>query len=169
MPHRHDTVRAYIRRRCLCYLVIMDSPTPDLRDAEHTMRDAEHTMRDVEHTIAARVVEHVKARRIGVNALVFVLGLVVGLCASRTPVGLTSKLLACPYHYDRLDTKFTLELLAKNAQLAELESKLGALVTNNSALATDNQRLVLELERLERLANATGTHFMWAFNDMLWV
>ena len=133
----------------------MASPTPDLRDAEHTMHD-------VEHTIAARVVEHVKARRIGVNALVFVLGLVVGLCASKTPVGLTSKLLACPYHYDRLDTKFTLELLAKNAQLAEREAKLGV-------LATDNQRLVLELERLERLTNATGTHFMWAFNDMLWV
>ena len=108
----------------------MVSPTPDLRDAEHTMRDAEHTMRDVEHTIATRVVEHVKARRIGVNAL-----------------------------------EFTLELLAKNAQLAEREAKLGV-------LATDNQRLVLELERLERLerlANATGTHFMWAFNDMLWV
>jgi len=142
----------------------MASPTPDLRDETF------------ECTIAARVVERVKARRIGVNALVFVLGLVVGLCASRTPVGLTSKLLACPYHYDRLDTKFTLELLAKDAQL----SALGA---DNQRLEADNQRLelalerVLELERLEalkrlefeRAANATGTHFMWAFNDMLWV
>ena len=92
MSRRHDTARAYIRRRGLCHLVIMASPTPDLRDETF------------ECTIAARVVEGVKARRIGVNALVFVLGLVVGLCASRTPVGLTSKLLACPYHYDRLDT-----------------------------------------------------------------
>ena len=145
----------------------MDSLTPDLRD--------------VDHTIAARVVERVKARRIGVNALVFVLGLVVGLCASRTPVGLTSKLLACPYHYDRLDTKFTLELLAKDAQL-------NALVADNERLVADNERLelalnlerlelALNLERLEalqrlefeRAANATGTHFMWEFNDMLWI
>ena len=139
----------------------MASPTPDLRDETF------------ECTIAARVVEGVKARRIGVNALVFVLGLVVGLCASRTPVGLTSKLLACPYHYDRLDTKFTLELLAKDAQLNALVADNQRLVADNQRLVTDNQRLVLELERLvlelERPANATGTHFMWAFNDMLWV
>ena len=112
----------------------------------------------VEHSISARVVERVKAWRIGVNVLGFLLELFVGMYASRLPVGLTSKLMACPYNYDRLDTKFTLELESKKTQLAELESKLGALVL-------DNQRLMLEVDGL---TNSNRKKCMWGLNDMLW-
>ena len=52
-----------------------------------------------------RVVERVKAWRIGVTVL-GLLGLFVGLYSSRLPVGLTVDLMACPYNYNKLDTKY---------------------------------------------------------------
>ena len=113
----------------------------------------------VEHDISARVVERVKAWRIGVTVLGFLLGLFVGLYASRLPAGLTADLMACPYNYNKLDTKYALVLASKQTQLAELESKLDALVL-------DNQRLMFEVDGLttSNLKKCT-----WGVNDMLWV
>ena len=134
----------------------------------------------VEHDISARVVERVKAWRIGVTVLGFLLGLFVGLYASRLPAGLTADLMACPYNYDKLDTKYALELASKQTQLAELESTLASkhaqlvskqtqlaeLESKFDALVLDNQRLMLEVDGLttSNLKKCT-----WGVNDMLWV
>ena len=131
----------------------------------------------VEHDISARVVERVKAWRIGVTVLGFLLGLFVGLYASRLPVGLTADLLACPYNYNKLDTKYALELASKTTQLAVLESKytleleskytqLAELEWKLGVLVLYNQRLMLEIDGLttSNLKKCT-----WGVNDMLWV
>ena len=138
----------------------------------------------VEHDISARVVERVKAWRIGVTVLGFLLGLFVGLYASRLPVGLTADLLACPYNYNKLDTKYALELaskktqlVSKKTQLVELESKcalelaskytqLGEVEWKLGVLVLYNQRLMLEVDGLttSNLKKCT-----WDVNDMLWV
>ena len=128
--------------------------------------------------IAVEHIERVKAWRIGVNILGFLFGLFLGLYASRLPVGLTADLLACPYNYDKLDTKYALALEAKQTQLAgleakcalELEVKIGALVMNNSALALDNQRLMLEVDWFRNSTmNSNAKHWFWDLDDMLWV
>ena len=134
----------------------------------------------VEHDISARVVERVKAWRLGVTVLGFLLGLFVGLYASRLPAGLTADLMACPYNYDKLDTKYALELASKQTQLAELESNLASkhaqLVSKQTQLAEleskldvivlDNQRLMLEVDGLKTSNLKKCT---WGVNDMLWV
>jgi hypothetical protein len=123
------------------------------------------------------VVERVKAWRIGVTVLGFLLGLFVGLYASRLPGGLTADLLACPYNYNKLDTKYALELEAKTTQLVELESKcalelaskytqLAELEWKLGVLVLYNQRLMLEVDGL---TTSNLKKCSWGVNDMLWV
>ena len=117
----------------------------------------------MEGQIAVEQHERVKAWRVGVTVLGFLLGfllgLFVGLYASRLPGGLTADLLACPSNYNRLDTKYALELASKQTQLAELEAKLGVLMM-------DNQHLMLELLKP---STSNLEKCIWGVNDMLWV
>jgi hypothetical protein len=130
----------------------------------------------VEHDISARVVERVKAWRIVVTVL-GLLGLFVGLYSSRLPVGLTVDLMACPYNYNKLDTKYALELEVKKTQLAVLESKytleleskhmqLAELEWKLCVLVLYNQRLMLEVDgpTTSNLKKCTC-----GVNDILWV
>ena len=120
----------------------------------------------VEHDISARVVDRVKAWRIGVTVLGFLLGLFVGLYASRLPVGLTADLLACPYNYNKLDTKYALALEAKQTQLASKQTQLAELESKLGVLVIDNQRLML---KLDGHSTSNLEKCICGVNDMLWV
>jgi hypothetical protein len=166
----------------------MESLTREIADCVVGRFAASNLQDDITGRVVVRIqvqiaVEHherVKAWRIGVTVLGFLLGLFVGLYASRLPGGLTVDLLACPYNYNRLDTKYALELEAKTAQLAELATKLASkhaqlasketqlleLETKLGVLAMDNQRLMLELDG-PSISNPEKC--IWGVNDMLWV
>ena len=175
----------------MCYLVSMESLTREIADCVVDHFAASPLQDDiaarvvarmqaqiaVEHDISARVVERVKAWRIGVTVLGFLLGLFVGLYASRLPVGLTADLLACPYNYNKLDTKYALELASKKTQIAELESKhtleleskytqLAELEWKLGVLVLYNQRLMLEIDGL---STSNLKKCTWDVNDMLWI
>ena len=175
----------------MSYLVSMESLTREIADCVVERFAASNLQDDiaacvvtrmqaqiaVEHDISARVVERVKTWRIGVTVLGFLLGLFVGLYASRLPVGLTADLLACPYKYNKLDTKYALELASKKTQLAVLESKytleleskytqLAELEWKLGVLVLYNQRLMLEVDGL---TTSNLKKCAWGVNDMLWV
>ena len=116
--------------------------------------------------IAVEHHERAKAWRIGVTVLGFLLGLFVGLYASRLPGGLTADLLACPYNYNRLDTKYALELEAKTTQLASKQTQLVELEAKLGVLVMDNQRLMLNLDEP---STSSLEKCIWGVNDMLWV
>ena len=116
--------------------------------------------------IAVEHIERVKAWRLGVNILGFLFGLFVGLYASRLPVGLTADLLASPYNYNRLDTKYALELEAKTTQLTSKQTQLVELEAKLGVLVMDNQRLMLNLDDP---STSSLEKCIWGVNDMLWV
>jgi hypothetical protein len=159
----------------------MESLTREIADCVVGRFAASNLQDDIAGRVVARMqvqiaVEHherAKAWRIGVTVLGFLLGLFVGLYASRLPGGLTADLLACPYNYNRLDTKYALELEAKTAQLAELAEKLASnqmqvvkLAAKLDVLMVDNQRLMLELDGP---STSNPEKCIWGVNDMLWV
>ena len=159
----------------------MESLTREIADcvvgrfAASTLQDdiAGRVVARMQAQIAVEHHERVKAWRIGINVLGFLLGLFVGLYASRLPGGLTADLLACPYNYNRLDTKYALELEAKTVQIAELAAKLASKQTQVVELAAkldvlmmDNQRLMLELDGP---STSNLEKCIWGVNDMLWV
>jgi hypothetical protein len=124
----------------------------------------------MEGQIAVEQHERVKAWRVGVTVLGFLLGfllgLFVGLYASRLPGGLTADLLACPSNYNRLDTKYALELASKQTQLASKQTQLAELEAKLGVLMMDNQHLMLELLKP---STSNLEKCIWGVNDMLWV
>ena len=156
------------------HLVIMESLTREIADcvvgrfAASTLQDdiAGRVVARMQAQIAVEHHERVKSWRIGVNVIGFLLGLFVGLYASRLPGGLTADLLACPYNYNRLDTKYALELEAKTTQLASKQTQLAELEAKLGVLMMDKQRLMLELLKP---STSNLEKCIWGVNDMLWV
>jgi hypothetical protein len=152
----------------------MESLTREIADcvvgrfAASALQDdiAERVVARMQAQIAVERHERVKAWRVGVNVLGFLLGLFVGLYASRLPGGLTADLMACPYNYNKLDTKYALELEAKTTQLASKQTQLVELESKLGVLVMDNQRLML---KLDGLSTSNLEKCSWDVNDMLWV
>jgi hypothetical protein len=152
----------------------MESLTREIADcvvgrfAASALQDdiAERVVARMQAQIAVERHERVKAWRVGVNVLGFLLGLFVGLYASRLPGGLTSDLMACPYNYNKLDTKYALELEAKTTQLASKQTQLVELESKLGVLVMDNQRLML---KLDGPSTSNLEKCIWGVNDMLWV
>jgi hypothetical protein len=152
----------------------MESLTREIADcvmdrfAASALQDdiAERVVARMQAQIAVERHERVKAWRIGINVLGFLLGLFVGLYASRLPGGLTADLMACPYNYNKLDTKYALELEAKTTQLASKQTQLVELESKLGVLVMDNQRLML---KLDGLSTSNLEKCSWDVNDMLWV
>ena len=152
----------------------MESLTREIADcvmgrfAASALQDdiAERVVARMQAQIAVERHERVKAWRVGVNVLGFLLGLFVGLYASRLPGGLTADLMACPYNYNKLDTKYALELEAKMTQLASKQTQLVELESKLGVLVMDNQRLML---KLDGLSTSNLEKCSWDVNDMLWV
>jgi hypothetical protein len=152
----------------------MESLTREIADcvmgrfAASALQDdiAERVVARMQAQIAVERHERVKAWRVGVNVLGFLLGLFVGLYASRLPGGLTADLMACPYNYNKLDTKYALELESKMTQLASKQTQLVELESKLGVLVMDNQRLML---KLDGLSTSNLEKCSWDVNDMLWV
>lgn len=152
----------------------MESLTREIADcvmgrfAASALQDdiAERVVARMQAQIAVERHERVKAWRVGVNVLGFLLGLFVGLYASRLPGGLTADLMACPYNYNKLDTKYALELEAKTTQLASKQTQLVELESKLGVLVMDNQRLML---KLDGFSTSNLEKCSWDVNDMLWV
>ncbi len=166
----------------------MESLTREIADcvvgrfAASALQDdiTERVVARMQEQIAVERHERVKAWRVVVNVLGFLLGLFVGLYASRLPGGLTADLMACPYNYNKLDTKYALELEAKTTQLVELEAKFASkhahleakqtqlleLDSKLGVLMMDNQRLML---KLDGPSTSNLEKCIWGVNDMLWV
>ena len=151
----------------------MESLTREIADCVVGRFAASNLQDDIAGRVVARMqaqiaVEHherVKAWRIGVNILGFLFGLFVGLYASRLPAGLTADLLACPYNYDKLDTRYALALEAKQTQLASKQTQLAELESKLGVLVIDNQRLML---KLDGHSTSNLETCICGVNDMLW-
>ena len=159
------------------HLVIMESLTREIADcvvgrfAASTLQDdiAGRVVARMQAQIAVEHHERVKSWRVGVTVLGFLLGfllgLFVGLYASRLPGGLTADLLACPSNYNRLDTKYALELASKQTQLASKQTQLAELESKLGVLVIDNQRLML---KLDGHSTSNLEKCICGVNDMLW-
>jgi len=152
----------------------MESLTREIADCVVDRFAASNLQDDIAGRVVARMqaqiavehIERVKAWRIGVNILGFLFGLFLGLYARRLPGGLTADLLACPYNYDKLDTKYALELASKHAQLASKQTQLAELESKLGVLVIDNQRLML---KLDGHSTSNLEKCICGVNDMLWV